>query len=124
MLPDATSPLTAELVRALCDRRAGLGADGVLRVERRRRDPAGVGWFMDYRNADGSVAEMCGNGIRVFARHLVDAGLAEPGPLLIGTRAGVRDGRRAGDRRRHRRHGTCRPRSRRRRRWTACPGPR
>ncbi len=90
VLPDATVPLTAELARALCDRRAGLGADGVLRVERRPRDPAGVGWFMDYRNADGSVAEMCGNGIRVFARHLVDAGLAEPGPLLIGTRAGVR----------------------------------
>jgi diaminopimelate epimerase len=85
LLPDADPPLTPELVRGLCDRRAGLGGDGVLRVERRPD-----GWFMDYRNADGSVAEMCGNGIRVFARHLVDAGLAEPGTLPIVTRAGVR----------------------------------
>jgi diaminopimelate epimerase len=84
ILPDAP-PLEPELVRALCDRRAGLGADGVLRVD--RRDDT---WFMDYWNADGSVAEMCGNGIRVFARHLVDAGLAEPGTLPIGTRAGLR----------------------------------
>jgi diaminopimelate epimerase len=85
LLPDADVPLSPELVRALCDRRAGIGADGVLRVERRPD-----GWFMDYRNADGSVAEMCGNGIRVFARHLVDAGLAEPGTLPILTRAGLR----------------------------------
>jgi diaminopimelate epimerase len=85
LLPDADLPLTPELVRGLCDRRAGIGADGVLRVQRRAD-----GWFMDYRNADGSVAEMCGNGIRVFARHLVDAGLVEPGPLPILTRAGVR----------------------------------
>ena len=85
LLPDADVPLTPDLVRALCDRRAGIGADGVLRVERRAD-----GWFMDYRNADGSVAEMCGNGIRVFARHLIDAGLAEPGTLPILTRAGVR----------------------------------
>ena len=85
LLPDSDVPLTAELVRGLCDRRAGIGGDGVLRVERRPD-----GWFMDYRNADGSVAEMCGNGIRVFARHLVDAGLAEPGALPILTRAGVR----------------------------------
>jgi diaminopimelate epimerase len=85
LLPDGDVPLSPELVRALCDRRAGIGADGVLRVERRPD-----GWFMDYRNADGSVAEMCGNGIRVFARHLVDAGLAEPGTLPILTRAGVR----------------------------------
>jgi diaminopimelate epimerase len=85
LLPDADVPLTADLARALCDRRTGIGGDGVLRVERRAD-----GWFMDYRNADGSVAEMCGNGIRVFARHLVDAGLAEPGTLPILTRAGVR----------------------------------
>ena len=84
VLPDAP-PLEPELVRALCDRRAGIGADGVLRVD--RRDGR---FFMDYRNADGSVAEMCGNGIRVYARYLVDAGLAEPGTLPIGTRAGER----------------------------------
>jgi diaminopimelate epimerase len=86
VLPDtAESDFDAELVRALCDRRAGIGADGVLRV---RRD-AGE-WFMDYRNADGSVAETCGNGIRVFARYLVTAGLAAPGRLQVGTRSGVR----------------------------------
>lgn len=45
---------------------------------------------MDYRNADGSLAEMCGNGVRVFARYLVVAGMVEPGEVLVGTRAGVR----------------------------------
>jgi diaminopimelate epimerase len=84
VLPDAPA-LDPATVRALCDRRAGIGADGVLRVERRDG-----GYFMDYWNADGSIAEMCGNGIRVFARYLVDAGLARPGTLPIETRAGVR----------------------------------
>ena len=79
----------ADRVRALCDRRAGIGGDGVLRVVR-----DGEQWSMDYRNADGSLSEMCGNGIRVFARYLIENGLAtlEPGDTLaIGTRAGVRD---------------------------------
>jgi diaminopimelate epimerase len=95
LLPDA-GPLSAAVVRALCDRHAGLGADGVLRVASAADDPeaapmAGAArWFMDYRNADGSVAEMCGNGVRVFARYLVDAGLAEPGELRLATRAGLR----------------------------------
>jgi diaminopimelate epimerase len=75
-------------VRAICDRRSGIGADGVLRVV--RTGDGDAPWFMDYRNADGSVAEMCGNGIRVFGRYLVDAGLAEPGRLLVATRAGVK----------------------------------
>ncbi|GAA1795403.1 diaminopimelate epimerase [Nocardioides hankookensis] len=76
----------AARVRALCDRRAGIGGDGVLRVVRE-----GERWFMDYRNADGSVSEMCGNGIRVFARHLVEEGLADPSqPIPIGTRDGVK----------------------------------
>lgn len=91
--------LDAGLVRALCDRRAGLGADGVLRVlgGRAAADAGGIAggshadWFMDYRNADGSVSEMCGNGVRVFARYLQTAGLAESdGPLRIGTRDGVK----------------------------------
>jgi diaminopimelate epimerase len=88
VLPDTDeAAFDAGLVRALCDRRAGIGADGVLRVHRDERDG---GWFMDYRNADGSIAETCGNGIRVFARYLVTAGLAEPGRLRVGTRAGLR----------------------------------
>ncbi|MEP6695349.1 MAG: diaminopimelate epimerase [Pseudonocardiales bacterium] len=86
VLPDPDNvPLTPSLVRALCDRRFGIGADGVLRVVR-----DGALWFMDYRNADGSIAEMCGNGIRLYARYLVDAGLAEPGSLEVATRDGVK----------------------------------
>jgi diaminopimelate epimerase len=81
---------TVAQVAALCDRRAGIGADGILRVVRSKA--AGIDssaeWFMDYRNADGSIAEMCGNGIRVFARYLVDAGLAGAGSFAVATRAG------------------------------------
>ncbi len=81
--------LTAELVRALCDRRRGLGADGVLRLGRPTGD-AHV--FMDYRNSDGSIVEMCGNGVRVVAKHVVDHGLVEPAgdTIVVGTRAGDR----------------------------------
>ena len=92
--------LDAARVRALCDRRAGIGGDGVLRVVRTASydgsDAALVRgqdaeWFMDYRNADGSMAEMCGNGSRVFVRHLVDAGLVDgSGPVPVATRAGVK----------------------------------
>src|SRR4051812_10282311 len=90
--PGGSLELTPERVARICDRRAGIGADGVLRVVRskalgRDGDPE---WFMDYRNSDGSIAEMCGNGMRVFARYLVEAGLAVPGELSIGPRGGVR----------------------------------
>jgi len=90
LLPDLDGTvhgdLSAERVRALCDRRAGIGGDGVLRVVRE-----GDGWFMDYRNSDGSVSEMCGNGIRVFALHLAQEGLVDPTqPVPIGTRDGVK----------------------------------
>ena len=101
LLPDHAGDVHGELpsarVAALCDRRAGIGADGVLRVVRsaalaESADLAdSAEWFMDYRNADGSLSEMCGNGIRVFARHLVDEGLAAGGrPIHIGTRDGVK----------------------------------
>jgi diaminopimelate epimerase len=84
----------AQRVRNLCDRRAGIGGDGVLRVVRTAYAgvPAdGTDWFMDYRNADGSFSEMCGNGIRLFARHLVDEGLADgSAPIPVGTRDGVK----------------------------------
>ncbi|MFJ9315037.1 diaminopimelate epimerase [Pimelobacter simplex] len=100
LLPDPDGAvhgaLTPERVRALCDRRAGIGADGVLRVVRTAAigaDGAGqdAEWFMDYRNADGSVSEMCGNGVRVFGRHLAEQGLADPSaPVPVATRAGVK----------------------------------
>jgi len=85
--PDGTLEVTPSQVRAICDRHAGLGADGVIRVA-----PAGgsVGFVMDYRNADGSLAEMCGNGARLFARYLVDAGWAPAGRLTFETRGGAR----------------------------------
>ncbi|HWN25590.1 MAG TPA: diaminopimelate epimerase, partial [Actinomycetospora sp.] len=99
--PDGEIALDADdgaLVRALCHRRRGIGADGVLRVVRTDTpvaliagiDGAEATWFMDYRNGDGSLAEMCGNGIRVFARHLVAAGLVAPGTHPVATRAGTR----------------------------------
>ncbi|MCF2533064.1 diaminopimelate epimerase [Yinghuangia soli] len=98
IVPDADGALdlSAAQVAALCDRRAGIGADGVLRVVRSAKDPAAAHmaaeaeWFMDYRNADGSIAEMCGNGTRVFARYLVAAGEAAPGTFKIATRGGIK----------------------------------
>lgn len=93
---------TEQQIRLLCDRNFGVGADGVIfavRTEKselselRQEEPA-CEWFMDYRNADGSKAEMCGNGIRVFARYLTENGLAkiEPGATLpIATRNGIKD---------------------------------
>src|SRR6266568_8087959 len=92
---DGRLDLGAEVVRRLCDRRTGIGADGVLRVVGRASGPAP--WFMDYRNRDGSIAEMCGNGIRVFARYLIDHGLAAGPELAIATRAGVRTVRQEAD---------------------------
>jgi len=99
---DAAVDLTPALVRGLCDRRSGLGADGVLRISRASALlargvldalPEGVApddWFMDYRNADGTTAEMCGNGVRVFAHALVDTGRAGAGTVRVGTRSGPR----------------------------------
>ncbi len=129
--PDGELDLTPALVRRLCDRRAGIGADGVLRVVEIEvlaaaltesgpgafraageaddllasaaatalASPATAAeaasgltpqWFMDYRNADGSVAEMCGNGVRVFTRYLIEHGLAHGPEFAIETRAGTR----------------------------------
>ena len=98
--------LAPERVAALCDRRAGIGADGVVRVIRTEalaaHEPTAAEqdaeWFMDYRNADGSVAEMCGNATRVFARHLLDDGLVPAGePVRIATRAGIKTVTRDGE---------------------------
>ncbi|MFD3507052.1 diaminopimelate epimerase [Nocardia sp. NPDC058666] len=104
VLPDleVRLDLTADRVAALCDRQRGLGADGVLRVAKAgallsagvlERLPDGVGrddWFMDYRNADGSIAEMCGNGTRVFAHYLNATGLETRTEYVVGSRAGAR----------------------------------
>ncbi|UWE11827.1 diaminopimelate epimerase [Actinacidiphila bryophytorum] len=95
--PDGLLDLSAAQVARLCDRRAGIGGDGLLRVVRSAAHPEAAAladraeWFMDYRNSDGSIAEMCGNGVRVFARYLQRAGLAEAGDLAVATRAGVRE---------------------------------
>ncbi|MFJ4006658.1 diaminopimelate epimerase [Streptomyces sp. NPDC090023] len=94
--PENALDLTPAAVAALCDRRAGIGGDGVLHVVRsaahpEARDMAGEAeWFMDYRNGDGSVAEMCGNGVRVFARYLQHAGHVGEGDLTIATRGGAK----------------------------------
>ncbi|NEN07543.1 diaminopimelate epimerase [Diaminobutyricibacter tongyongensis] len=101
--PDGRLDLTPAQIADICDRHFGVGADGVIRAVRSRHLPEGAEslaedegaeWFMDYYNADGSVAEMCGNGIRVYVRFLIESGLAELADgdtLPIGTRGGVRD---------------------------------
>ncbi len=101
--PDGLVDLSQQQVVAITDRHVGVGGDGVIRAVRSRSIPEGAAvlaedeaaeWFMDYRNADGFPAEMCGNGIRVFARYLIDNGLVEltqGNTLAVGTRGGVRD---------------------------------
>ncbi|MCA0155678.1 diaminopimelate epimerase [Tsukamurella sp. M9C] len=100
--PGVDIDLTPELVAALCDRRAGIGGDGVLRAARAGELldagvldalPAGVAredWFMDYRNSDGSIAEMCGNGVRVFAHFLAANALVAGDEFTVGSRAGAK----------------------------------
>ncbi|MFB8773148.1 diaminopimelate epimerase [Streptomyces broussonetiae] len=94
--PENALDLPPATVAALCDRRAGIGGDGLLHVVRSAAHPearelaAEAEWFMDYRNGDGSVAEMCGNGVRVFARYLQHAGLVTEGDLAVATRGGVK----------------------------------
>ncbi|MER6676287.1 diaminopimelate epimerase [Streptomyces sp. NPDC000983] len=94
--PENAVDLSPSAVAALCDRRAGIGGDGLLHVVRSAAHPeaahlaAEAEWFMDYRNGDGSVAEMCGNGVRVFARYLQRAGHVTEGDLAVATRGGVK----------------------------------
>jgi diaminopimelate epimerase len=101
--PDGELPMTAPWIAAVCDRRFGIGADGTLRVVRAAKHPAGAAladraeWFMDYANADGSVAEMCGNGVRVFARYLIEHALVESTEFRLATRAGLVGVRVAGE---------------------------
>ncbi|MFZ2503693.1 MAG: diaminopimelate epimerase, partial [Nocardioides sp.] len=106
LLPDPDGlvhgALAAERVRALCNRRAGIGGDGVLRVIRSAAlaELLDIGavrseWFMDYRNADGSLSEMCGNGLRVFVRFLVAEGLVAEEVALAGFSVATRAGDKA-----------------------------
>lgn len=104
VLPDVDARLTLApaAVAALCDRRQGLGADGVLRVttagaartagvfEQLPEGLAADDWYMDYRNADGSLAQMCGNGVRVFAHYLRASGLENRTEFVVGSLAGPR----------------------------------
>jgi diaminopimelate epimerase len=100
--PDGRATLDASQLAAVADRHFGVGGDGVIRAVRSASLPEGAAalaedgsaeWFMDYHNADGSVAEMCGNGIRVYGAYLLDQGLLDlaiGGTVAIGTRGGVR----------------------------------
>ena len=72
--PDDSNNLSSRTSAAICNRKSGIGADGLIRIVKRDGK-----WFMDYRNSDGSLAEMCGNGIRVMARYLVDRGISRLG---------------------------------------------
>lgn len=93
---DGRLHLDDDTVRYLCDRHLGIGADGVLRVVRTEHVPeyaehAGIAeYFMDHRNADGSLAEMCGNGARLFVRYLDATGLISDDHIVIATRGGLR----------------------------------
>ncbi|MEY4232642.1 MAG: hypothetical protein RL144_842 [Actinomycetota bacterium] len=77
--------ITTSQTAAICDRTDGIGADGLIRIVKRNEK-----WFMDYRNSDGSLAEMCGNGIRVMARYLVERGHQSEGIFAIDTRDGIK----------------------------------
>lgn len=101
--PNGERALTPSQIAKICDRHFGVGADGVIRVIKSEALADGAAslkeapeatWFMDYYNADGTTAEMCGNGTRVFARYLTEKGhvnLGDGETLAIGTRAGVKD---------------------------------
>jgi diaminopimelate epimerase len=100
--PDSDLEISQAMTSQICDRHRGIGADGLIRAVRSKLLPEGLDvltyapeaeWFMDYRNADGTIAEMCGNGVRVFVHFLVSTGLADlaaGAALTIGTRAGAK----------------------------------
>jgi diaminopimelate epimerase len=83
--PDSQYEITPAQIAAICNCSSGIGADGFIRITK----PDGK-WFMDYSNSDGSIAEMCGNGIRVMARYLVARGHLPEGIFAINTRAGIK----------------------------------
>lgn len=92
---DGTRDVDATFIQKVCNRQTGvitetpegtyIGADGLIRCVK-----VDGKWFMDYRNNDGSLAEMCGNGIRVMAKYLIEKGLQPEGIFSINTRAGMK----------------------------------
>jgi diaminopimelate epimerase len=84
---DGTRPVSPEQARALCDRRTGIGADGLLRAT---AGTDGAQVTMELLNTDGSPAEMSGNGIRCLAQAVFQAGIAAPPVLTVATAAGLR----------------------------------
>ena len=83
--PEDNHSITTLETAAICNRTTGIGADGLIRIVKRDGK-----WFMDYRNSDGSIAEMCGNGIRVMARYLVERGHVPEGIFAINTHDGLK----------------------------------
>ena len=83
--PENKLEITSEQVRSICNRKSGIGSDGLIRIGK-----VDGKWFMDYRNSDGSIAEMCGNGIRVMAKYLMEKGHQKPGIFPINTRDGMK----------------------------------
>ena len=83
--PENTIDISQAQVAAICNRTTGVGSDGLIRITKNDGK-----WFMDYRNADGSIAEMCGNGIRVMAKYLVSRDIQPEGIFAIDTRAGIK----------------------------------
>ncbi len=81
--PENKILFTPEQIKKICDRKVGIGSDGFIKIIK-----VNGAWFMDYSNSDGSVAEMCGNGIRVMARYLTDRGYQASGIYAINTRDG------------------------------------
>lgn len=83
--PQSEQEISPSDIAKMCNRSTGIGADGFIRAIKKSGK-----WFMDYSNSDGSVAEMCGNGIRVMARYLVERGYQPEGIFAIDTRAGIK----------------------------------
>jgi diaminopimelate epimerase len=82
IIPEEKKPT---FVKAICNRRFGVGGDGAIFVQ---KSDVADGKFVFY-NSDGSKAEMCGNGIRCFARYLVEKGYAKEGRIRVETLVGI-----------------------------------
>lgn len=75
-----------DLARKLCNRNFGIGADGLI-IPYKNSDETDIAWF--FYNSDGSTAQMCGNGMRCFAKYVYDKGLVDKKEFTVKTLAGV-----------------------------------